>query len=374
MRVLVTGAAGFIGKTLCPLLQELGHVIIGVDAFVPEVHGDTHEWPAAVDERQRHPCSVARFVRKDIGMVPDAIVHLAARVGVGQSQYRIAHYVEENVAQTATLLEWAADRRIRTVIVASSMSTYGEGQYLNLSAPLRRMDARGYDAFDMLHDDGQWHPCGDVIPVPTRESHPQRPVSVYGQTKLDQEHYARIVGAAYGTRVVALRLWNVYGAGQALHNPYTGVLAGFAGRLLNGHAPLLFEDGGQTRDFIHVSDVARAICLALENYLLHGAYNICTGQATSIRTLAECWLAMARERGLISGEMAPIVDGRVRAGDVRHCVGSPDAFAARTGWTPRVSLANGLRMVAEWVWQGPRDVSHCTDAAVTELLEHGLLR
>jgi len=275
MKVLVTGCRGFIGSHVWRLLERNGHDVFGLDVLEPQVHGDA---PALADDARIDAlsvggaCSLALTdpVFADTLWDVDAVIHLAAVVGVGQSQYEPTRYVQGNVLETVQLCERvvANRQRIRKLVVASSMSIYGEGEYANFGdgvVRLRRQPSRGWDAFDVVWPDGIVQDVREELqPRPTRETKRPQPASVYAQTKLDTEQYAMLLGETYEIPTVALRLFNTYGQGQALANPYTGAVAQFACRVLNGQPPLVYEDGRQLRDFIHVSDVAAAVVRAVE--------------------------------------------------------------------------------------------------------------
>jgi dTDP-L-rhamnose 4-epimerase len=285
----------------------------------------------------------------------DSVVHLAARVGVGQSMYEIADYVAENSAGTAVLLQALLERPVRKLVVASSMSIYGEGLY-----DVGEVQPRTREQLE--RDD--WDPAG-ATPVATPESKRPDLASVYALTKYDQERLALVFGAAYGTPVVALRLFNVYGTRQALSNPYTGVLAIFASRLLNDRPPLVFEDGRQRRDFVAVADVARAFELALARDGADGrAVNIGSGSSVTVVELAE------RLAATLAKEIAPELTGKYRVGDIRHCFADISLARETLGYAPEVELDDGMRELVQWlVGQAATDR---VDAAAEELDSRGL--
>jgi dTDP-L-rhamnose 4-epimerase len=369
--VLVTGGAGFIGSHLVDALLARGHAVRVLDALEPQVHGREGSRPPHL-----HPDADLRVadvrdrpaVRTALDGV-EAVFHQAAVVGVGQSMYEIERYVSANSLGAAVLLEELVERRahLRRVVVASSMSIYGEGACRDadgtrVAPPLRPESQLAQRRFEL--EDARGRP---LTPIPTPEDHPLRPSSVYAVTKRDHEELFLAVGAAYGIPTVALRYFNVYGTRQALSNPYTGVVAIFAARLLNGRPPLLFEDGLQSRDFVHVSDVVAANLLALErDEAVGGVFNVGTGRATPIREVAT---QLARALGL---ELAPEISGRYRAGDVRHCIADVSALARAVGYAPRVELARGLAELLGWLRaQCPVDR---VDRARAELEQRGLAR
>ena len=346
--VLVTGGAGFIGSHLADALLAAGHRVRVLDALEPQVHG-TAAVPAWLDggaEFVRGSVRDADVVRRVLQDV-DVVFHEAAQVGVAQSMYAIARYVADNVAGTAVLLEEIVRRRdrVRKLVVASSMSIYGEGAYRDRAGTVRRVGLRTAGTLAA----GEWEirdpVSGETLePIPTPESQPAHPTSVYAITKRDQEELCLAVGRAYGIPTVALRYFNVYGARQALSNPYTGVAAIFASRLLNGRGPVIFEDGLQSRDFVHVSDVVRANLLAVEcDAADYEAVNVGTGQAT---TLLQVAAALARPLGCAAG---PEITGGFRTGDIRHCVADISRARALLGYAPQVDVAEGMAAYGEWV-------------------------
>jgi len=369
MNILVTGGAGFIGSHIVDGLIERGHSVRVLDALVEQVHGGAG--PQNLN-------SNAEFVKGDVcdpELVDqaledvDVVYHKAAEVGVGQSMYEIARYVKANDFGTAVLLEAIVKRRpqIKKLVVASSMSIYGEGAYACDSCGPVLPKLRTLP--QLLDRDWEINcpQCGaKARPVPTSEEKPLIPSSVYAISKQDQEQFCLVVGRAYDIPVVALRYFNVYGPRQALSNPYTGVCAIFSGRLLNDEAPMVFEDGEQTRDFVHVSDIVQANLLALETDKAdYQALNIGTGSPISISEIA---LMLARGLGK---DIRPEVTGKYREGDIRHCVA--DISRARTllGYDPKVKLADGIPELLEWVRQ---QQAENTTQATTELEQHQLVR
>src|SRR2546422_2669348 len=319
MRVLITGGAGFIGSHLADRLLAEGHEVRALDNLDPQVHpaGERPGYLNGDVELQVGDVRDHEAVGRALDGV-EAVVHFAAAVGVGQSMYEIERYTSINAIGAAVLLEEVVERRdaIRKLLVASSMSIYGEGQYRNprtgesgLAPGLRPETQLAARRWDVLADDG-----GELEPEPTAETKLLRPTSIYAINKRDHEEMTLAVGAAYGIPAVALRFFNVYGARQALSNPYTGVAAIFASRLLNDRAPLVFEDGRQTRDFIDVRDIARACAFALDRDGADGrTLNIGTGRPTSISEVAR---VIAQGLGK---QIVPEIVNQYRAGDIRHC-------------------------------------------------------
>lgn len=366
--ILITGGAGFIGSHLSDALLAEGHRVRVLDSLLRQVHG----------VRARRPAYLASDIELMVGDVRnpdevraalegvDAVVHLAARVGVGQSMYEIREYVDVNNHGTAVLLEELSKRPVERLVVASSMSIYGEGLYRS-STGVHAQVAR--TLADLKR--GQWEPTlqptGEPVePVATPESKPPTLASVYALSKYDQERMCLMVGEAYGIPTVALRFFNVYGARQALSNPYTGVLAIFASRLLNDKPPLIFEDGLQRRDFVHVSDVVRACTLSLSSSRAPGhVLNIGSGHAYTVKDIARAMAAVSGKR-----HIEPDITRKYRVGDIRHCFADISLAGQVLGYEPSVSLEQGLGELASWL-QGQVAVD-LVDEARAQLAERGL--
>ena len=353
--VLVTGGAGFVGSHLVDALVGRGATVRVLDNLDPQVHagGQPPPWISAEAELVvgdvRDPDTIRRTVR---GV--DVVYHLAAAVGVGQSMYRVADYVDTNTAATARLLQVLVEERIdlRRLVVASSMSIYGEGLYLRPDGTRAERVRRSQDQLSRR----EWEPRdldgAPLSPRPTPEDEPPDPTSVYALTKADQERLSLMIGEAYGIPTVALRFFNIYGPRQALSNPYTGVMAIFSSRLLNGKPPLIYEDGRQRRDFVSVRDVVRALLLAGEREEAVGtALNIGSGNAVEVIEVAD---TLSRVLGL---GIEPSVTGRYRVGDIRHCVADIGRARSLLGYEPCVPLTKGLEELVAWTvaQQRPRD-------------------
>lgn len=369
MKTLVTGGAGFIGSHLVRALDARGEEVVVLDSLEPQVHrGSTPDLPAGVELIVGNVGDEALADRALADV--DRVVHLAAAVGVGQSMYEMARYVDLNTMATARFLERVVAKRplLERLVVASSMSIYGEGEY---RCPNHDRVAPRPRAEEQLLA-RQWEltcpDCGEVLePIGTSEAKPLIPTSVYAITKRDHEELCLVAGGAYGIPAVALRYFNVYGPGQALSNPYTGVAAIFASRLLNGRPPVIFEDGRQSRDFIHVSDIVRGILLALESDDAVGeAINLGTGRPTSVARVAE---VIADGLQL---DIEPVLNGQYRAGDIRHCVADSTRARALLGFEPLTSFEDGMGALVEWL-AGQEAVDQVDDATA-ELLSRGLAR
>ena len=371
LNILVTGGAGFIGSHLVDELVERGHRVRILDSIVEQVHGGTvpdHLNKAA--EFIRADVCDAEAVRKALEGI-DVVYHEAAEVGVGQSMYEIVRYVKANDLGTAVLLEEMIKRpaQFKKLVVASSMSIYGEGAYrcekcdAEVNPFLRSNDQLAAHDWNFKCEE-----CGSELePVGTTEAKPLFPTSVYAVSKQDQEQYCLAVGRAYKIPSVAFRYFNVYGTRQALSNPYTGVCAIFSSRLLNDQAPMIFEDGEQSRDFVHVSDIVNANLLALEN---DGAdyetLNIGTGRPTTVKQIAQL---LAKGLGK---NIEPEIVGKYREGDIRHCIADISKAKRLLGYEPKIELEDGLVELLDWVRN--QDADDRVQAATAELAAHSLVR
>lgn len=378
MKVLVTGGAGFVGSFLCEELHNSGHDIRIFDNFEPQVHSGAQgnlrnllpngiplNGVELVFGDVRSPIQLGAAL-KDV----DAVIHLAAQVGVGQSMYEVQRYVDHNTVGTAVLLELLASRKhnVRKLVVASSMSIYGEGGAHCASCGSVTPALRGATQMSV----GDWEVrcpiCGrTTTPVPTAESKPVLPTSIYAITKRDQEEMCLVVGRAYGIPCVALRFFNIYGPRQSLGNPYTGVAAIFSSRILNDRPPVVFEDGNQTRDFVHVKDVVQAISLALVKDEANGhVFNVGTGRPTSIKDVA---LLLSRK---LRRNIAPQIEYKFREGDVRHCYADISKIKEHLGYAPSVELETGIDDLIDWAESQKADDRF--EAAAAELAKRGLAR
>jgi dTDP-L-rhamnose 4-epimerase len=358
MRVLITGGAGFIGSHLTDLLLNNSYNVRILDNLAPQVHGPG----------RRRPPYLADDAELIVGDVRDgevveralrgvrAVVHLAAAVGVGQSMYDVSSYVGTNELGTAILLEAISRHPVERVVLASSMSIYGEGLARRNRGELVSPRERSHEqirrgAWDLTDADGE-----PLTPVATPEDKQPSLNSIYALNKYAQERMALIIGRAYHIPTVALRFFNVYGPRQALSNPYTGVLAIFAARIMNGKPPLVFEDGQQQRDFVHVYDVARACLLALETTTAQGCvFNIGSGRSRTVLSITE---DIARIVGKC--RLTPHITGKYRSGDIRHCFADLTLSRTTLGYEPQVDFRQGLQELAEWL----------TDKVAEDRVEH----
>lgn len=372
MKILVTGGAGFVGSHLVDGLVEKGYQVRVLDNLDPQVHGPEGKRPDYLNKQ-------AEFIKADI-RDPDAlskaikgvdiISHQAAAVGVGQSMYKIHHYTQVNDCGTAQLLELLVSLKnnVKKLIIASSMSAYGEGAYLCKNCG---------KVYPELRPDGQllarrWEvvcaKCKGLLkPIGTDEEKPLRPTSVYAINKRTQEELCLSVGRAYKIPTVALRYFNIYGPRQALSNPYTGVIAIFASRLLNKHDPMVFEDGLQTRDFVHVKDIVQANLLAIEQSAAdYDYFNVGSGEAISILDIAKILITK------LKSDNQPVLVGKFRAGDIRHCYSDIGKIKERFRFIPKVKFSEGIVDLVQWVKE--QRAEDLVEQAAGELEKRGLTK
>ncbi|MFW5812807.1 MAG: SDR family NAD(P)-dependent oxidoreductase [Fibrobacterota bacterium] len=366
-RILITGGAGFIGSHLADELLEHGYQVRVLDNLSPQVHGPASKCPDYLN-------SDAEFVKGDVCCPAtvrevlqgiDAVFHFAAAVGVGQSMYQVHRYTNVNNIGTAVLLEQLVENAVGKLVVASSMSVYGEGLY---------RDAAGNRVDCAERSLGQLKSCcweltdsaGDQLrPVATPESKHPSLASIYALSKYDQERMCLMMGKAYNIPTLALRFFNVYGSRQALSNPYTGVLAIFASRFLNGKSPLIFEDGNQCRDFVCVKDVVRGCRLALESSASDDVFNIGSGRCYTVNEIASQMAKVLDKQNIV-----PHISGKYRVGDIRHCFSDISKAQKSLGYEPQVDLAQGLGELAEWL--GGQIAHDQVEMANAELAKRGL--
>jgi dTDP-L-rhamnose 4-epimerase len=361
--ILITGGAGFIGSHLTDELLRHGYDVRVLDSLVGQVHGDsTHPSYLSPDAELLIGDMRDRDAVREALEGVDAVVHLAARVGVGQSMYELSEYTSANSCGTAVLLEALLDHPVRKLLVASSMSIYGEGATSPVPAVERRREDLEARRFEPRGANGE-----ELTALPTPETKQPANSSVYALTKYDQERLCLVFGDAYDVPAVALRFFNVYGPRQALSNPYTGVLAIFASRLLNDRPPPVYEDGGQRRDFVNVADVARACRLALERDGADGrALNIGSGESVTVTEIGQ------KLASVLDVAIEPEVTGKFRAGDIRHCFADITLAGDLLGYRPTVELEDGIAELAEWL--ETQTAEDRVDDATAELVSRGLAR
>ena len=368
-QILITGGAGFVGSHLADGLLRAGHNVRILDDLTPQVHAAGRPDYLSPDVELivgdvRDP----NRLREVVAGV-DVIFHFAATVGVGQSMYEIARYMSVNTQGTAELLQALLDAKHmpEKLVVASSMSIYGEGRYRCIACG--KAAAPPVRSVAQLRS-GQWDlPCdacgGMLAPVPTDETKPSEINSVYALSKRDQEQLCLIYGRTYGLPVTALRFFNIYGTRQALSDPYTGVAAVFAARMLNGNAPMVFEDGEQMRDFVSVHDIVRANMLAMERPESNDqVINIGCGQPITIRRVAELL------SGALGRSFQPVITQKYRAGDIRHCYADISKARKLLGYEPQVTHEAGFRELAAWLTE--QEAEDKAETMLKELTTYGL--
>lgn len=378
-RVLITGGAGFIGSALAHRLSAEGHDIRMLDTLSPQVHGEdaprtSATWRRAEASGELVVGSVTS--RADLEAALDGtqvVVHLAAETGTGQSMYEIQRYVDVNVGGTALLLDLLAKGRhsVRKLIVASSRAVYGEGKYLaddgTVFYPAQReealLDAGVFDPVDPRD------PALTLRPVPTDEGSRLSPSSIYGVTKLTQEQLVLTAANALGIGGVALRFQNVYGPGQALHNPYTGILSIFSTLLRRNAEINVFEDGLESRDFVFIDDVVAATRAAILGEAANGhAVNVGSGVATSVLEVVD---QLQQAFGVAASSR---VSGNYRVGDIRHNVADLSLAGELLGYRPEVSFAEGIRRFVDWVRSESPDALDQYERSLDELRARNLLK
>jgi dTDP-L-rhamnose 4-epimerase len=368
-RVLIVGGGGFVGSHTADALLQQGHAVTIFDNLSRQVH--ENRFPTYLSRE-------AQFVEGDVrdfeslcDVVRDAdvIFHLAAAVGVGQSMYEIARYMATNVQGTANLLQAILDTgsELEKLIVASSMSVYGEGKYLcgqcgEIAPPSRSFKQLKQKRWEMVCP----HCDAEAQPAATDEEKPLRCTSVYALSKKAQEEMVLLFGRTYNVRSIALRYFNIYGPRQALSNPYTGVAAIFASRLMNGRPSVVFEDGSQLRDFVNIRDIVQANMLAMESSDADGmALNVGSGEPVSISEVA------SEIASLLGVDLPPGITGAYRAGDIRHCYADISKISQTLGYVPRISFEQGMSELVNWL--SSQQAQDHTDEALRDLAARGLV-
>ncbi len=380
-KVLITGGLGFIGLTLARTLVRRGMTVRLLDNLSPQIHGvdSPPELGAVLEEHhvevmRGDVCQRRDWVSalRDVG----SVVHLAAETGTGQSMYRIGDYTSTNVLGTALLLDVLANDRheVTKLVLASSRAVYGEGAYQCADCGVVYPTMRSPGNLEAA----KWEPlcpccCGPVEPVATPEAAKTSPASVYAATKLAQEDLVRIAANALGIPFLIFRLQNVYGEGQSLHNPYTGILSIFSNRIRQGKEIVLFEDGQETRDFVHVSDVAEVMAISLTSDGGDGlTMNVGSGAQVSVETIAR-----SLKRQFNDSSAPVVVSGQYRLGDIRHNYADISAIGQYLAFSPKVSLEEGIARFVHWVKTQPiakNGAEDGLDRANRELIERGLMK
>ena len=353
-KILITGGAGFIGSKLSLELQQKGYEVTILDNLSSQIHGEN---PESDSPLYRSILGKVNFIKGDVANFKDweraledqnVVVHFAAETGTGQSMYQIEKYTEVNVSGTAIMLDILVNQphKVTKVIIASSRAVYGEGKYLHPELGLiypkpRNVETMRNGKFEIIYPDGQM-----LTALPTDEESKIHPTSIYGITKYTQEQMVMTACSSMGVAPVALRFQNVYGEGQSLLNPYTGILSIFSSQILNGNNINVFEDGKESRDFIHVDDAVEATIKCIENDAANGeVFNVGTGVSTSVTTVAESL------RKFYNIDFKIHVSGQFRLGDIRHNFADISKIRTKLNFQPRISFEEGMCKFTSWVLQ-----------------------
>ncbi|MFX1569945.1 MAG: NAD-dependent epimerase/dehydratase family protein [Promethearchaeota archaeon] len=374
-KVLVTGGAGFIGSHLVDqLIHEKGYDVTIIDSLEEQVHGKNNRPPDYLNKNSKfNHASIIEY--KDFrGLVEEAdiIFHLAAKVGVGQSMYKIKDYVDSNIGGLGNLLDILvnSEHNVQKLVLASSNTVYGEGKYNCSSCGVIYPELRQNEQLKHKEWDIKCPNCGKIAkPLLTSEDSILTPSSIYAFSKLAQEKMGLMIGETYGINTTVLRFFLTYGTRQSLSNPYTGVCAIFSSRTLNGKSPIVFEDGNQSRDFVHVSDICQALILAMEKKAANGEiFNVGTGIAVTIGEVAE----IITEK--INSNLKPIFNQNYRIGDIRHCIADISKIKTTLGYSPTLSLKEGIDDLISWIKVQKNNIKENSLKAMEELKEKGLLK
>jgi dTDP-L-rhamnose 4-epimerase len=373
--ILITGGAGFIGSNLSLALLQKGYTITVVDNLSPQIHGQDPEFNSVLFNSIK---GKVKFIKKDITqretweeVIPghDAIIHLAAETGTGQSMYQIERYVNGNIGGTALLLDILTNspHQVKKVIIASSRAIYGEGKYESTELGYVYPAARTTENMQKGHFEVTHPGCKEPLKlVATDELSQIAPTSIYGITKQTQEQMIMVSCKSIGIAAVAFRYQNVYGPGQSLSNPYTGILSIFSTLIKNGQAINIFEDGNESRDFVYIDDVIAATILGLEKDEANGeVFNVGSGIPTKV-------IEVARELVSNYGVEVPIkISGNFRLGDIRHNFADLSKIKQKLGFVPQVDFKEGIRRFAGWVNSQKLEVSQF-EKSIEELESKGL--
>ncbi|TDT46347.1 dTDP-L-rhamnose 4-epimerase [Maribacter spongiicola] len=374
--ILITGGAGFIGSNLALKLLQKGYVITVLDNLSTQIHGENPEETSPLYNSIKDKVN---FIKGDVTVIDDwkkaisnqdAIVHFAAETGTGQSMYEVEKYVKVNIQGTALMLDFLINNKtnVKKVIVASSRSIYGEGKYL--SKTLGDVYPKHRKESDMQKGDFDVkYPNTDVLElVATDEDSKIHPSSVYGITKQNQEQMVMTVCPTVGIAPVAFRYQNVYGPGQSLSNPYTGILSIFSTQIKNGNGINIFEDGNETRDFVYIDDIVDATILGLEKEEANGeVFNVGTGVAIDVITVAKTLIA---SYGI---EVPLTVTGNYRIGDIRHNYACLKKIEKTLGFSPKVDFERGISNFTSWVdTQEVKEDNY--DKSIAEMKKKGMYK
>ena len=374
--VLITGGAGFIGSRLAARFAEDGHTVTVLDSLIPQVHGDD---PQTTSPLLRSLDGIATVIEGTVTSTDDLrrglegatlVVHLAAETGTGQSMYEIDRYVDANVGGTAKLLDLLANEAndVRRVVIASSRSIYGEGAYRTEDGRTVYPDHRADEA--MAAGDFDVHVAGEgpLAMIATDENSQLHPSSVYGITKQMQESLVLTVLPTLGREAVSVRYQNVYGPGQSLKNPYTGILSIFSTLIRQGKGINVFEDGLESRDFVYIDDIVEATFLAATKAEAAGeVFNVGSGVATTVLDVVD---ALQKAYGV---EVPVTISGQYRLGDIRHNIADTTKLRDILGYTPAVAFEDGVQRFAEWVLTEPVE-NDSYEKSLREMAERKLLK
>ena len=377
MKILITGGAGFIGSRLCLALLKLGNEITVIDSLSEQVHGKNPSIDSSTFQliNGRVSFIIESILNKNILIdcikKVDLIVHLASETGTGQSMYEIERYNQVNVMGTSLICDilMNQDHHVKKIVLASSRSIYGEGKYLdekgNILYPKnRKLSNLQNKKFDFYSDDGnsRW------TPLPTDENSAINPISIYAATKYYQELLLRILSNSINIDTTILRLQNVYGPGQSLNNPYTGILSIFSTQILNNIKLNIFEDGEESRDFIFVDDVVSAFVKSIESSVKGlNIYNVGSGVLTSVKKISQLlhYFYGKDENSYISGDY--------RIGDIRNNYADLTRANSDLKFSPKVNINDGIKLFSKWVLDQKLN-SDNSSLAINELMEKGLYK
>ena len=350
--ILVTGGAGFIGSNLVLKLLDRGYYITVLDNLSPQIHGKNPETDSSLFKSIKDK---VKFIKGSVTdrenwekalSNQDAIIHLAAETGTGQSMYQVHKYVDVNINGTALMLDVLVngDYKIKKVIIASSRAIYGEGKYRSKELGIVFPPHRSEEDLNKGDFEVKYPNSSDLTLVATDEESKIHPSSVYGITKQNQEQMIMTVCPTLGIAAVAFRYQNVYGPGQSLKNPYTGILSIFSTQIKNGNGINIFEDGKESRDFVYIDDVVDATILGLEKEEANNQiFNVGTGSPTNVYTVAKQLIENYRI-------VVPItISGNYRLGDIRHNFADITKISSMLNFVPKISFNQGLEKFTNWV-------------------------
>lgn len=350
--ILVTGGAGFIGSNLVLKLLDRGYYITVLDNLSPQIHGKNPETESSLFKSIKDK---VKFIKGSVTdrenwekalSNQDAIIHLAAETGTGQSMYQVHKYVDVNINGTALMLDVLVngDYKIKKVIIASSRAIYGEGKYRSKEFGIVFPSHRAEEDLNKGDFEVKYPNSSDLTLVATDEESKIHPSSVYGITKQNQEQMIMTVCPTLGIAAVAFRYQNVYGPGQSLKNPYTGILSIFSTQIKNGNGINIFEDGKESRDFVYIDDVVDATILGLEKEEANNQiFNVGTGTPTDVYTVAKQLIENYRL------EVPITISGNYRLGDIRHNFADITKISSMLNFVPKISFKQGLEKFTNWV-------------------------